>query len=126
MKTIVVAVFVKDDLIQKQIDNLLSLEGIDNYNIIFYQDSLKGSPKFNTEKYLKKNKNVSEIIKNNISKFHNADFLQSEINIRPFGLCKKSLDYAFNKGSDFCIFLEDDVFLDKNSLYWFNYFFDNG
>ena len=102
------------------------MEGIQEYGVIFYQDNIKGSPKFKTEKYIKKNKNIKDIINKNLYRFKFAEFKQSECNVHPYGICKKSLDYAFNKKKgDFCIFLEDDVFLDKNSLYWFNYFYDN-
>ena len=48
-KCIVIAVFVKDDLIQKQLDNLLKLENLDEFKIIFVQDDIINSPKYNTE-----------------------------------------------------------------------------
>ena len=48
-KHIVVAVFIKDDMIQKQIDNILQLENLDEYNIIFVQDNTKYSPKYYSE-----------------------------------------------------------------------------
>jgi hypothetical protein len=126
MKSIVIAVFVKDDLIERQINNLLVLENIDEYNVIFYQDSIYKSPKYDTKKYLHKLINVKHIILKNLHRFKNAEYKASPVNIMPFGLCKLSLDYAFNeRKQDFCIFLEDDVFLSKNALHWFNYVYNN-
>jgi hypothetical protein len=124
MKSIVVCVFVKDDLIQLQIDNLLNLEKINEYNIIFYQDNIINSPKYDSLKYKIKMENVKNIINKNIHKFNSATFKRSNTNMHPYGICKLSLDYAF-EDNDFCIFMEDDVFLAKNALSWFNYFYNN-
>jgi hypothetical protein len=126
MKSIVIVVFVKDDLIERQINNLLALENIDEYNVIFYQDSTYKSPKYDTKIYLHKLINVKDIILKNLHRFKNSEYKASTVNIMPFGLCKLSLDYAFNeRNQDFCIFLEDDVFLSKNALHWFNYVYNN-
>lgn len=124
MKAIVVAVFVKDDLTQRQIDNLLNLENIDNYHVYFYQDHTINSPKYNTPHYSTKLENVKSIITNNLSKFKSATFNRSGTNLHPYGICKASLDYAFGQ-NEFCIFLEDDVFLAKNALKWFDYIYEN-
>lgn len=126
MKSIVIAVFVKDDLIERQINNLLCLENIDEYNVIFYQDSTYKSIKYDTKHYLYKLLNVKKLIHRNLHRFKHAEYKSSKINIMPFGLCKKSLDYAFNNRKyDFCIFMEDDVFLARNALIWFNYVYNN-
>lgn len=126
MKSLVIAVFVKDDLIQKQIDNLLEVNNINDYNIIFYQDTPKDNPnkKYHTLYYQDKFENVKNIIEKNIYKFKNATFKRTNINLQPYGVCKISLDLAF-ENNDFCIFMEDDVFLSKNALSWFNYIYDN-
>jgi len=123
LRTIVVAVFVKDDLIQAQIDNLLALEGIDQYKVLFYQDNIINSPKYDTEYYLKKLNNIKEIIENNLKLFKHATFIRNDININPYANCKKSMDHAFID-SDYAIFIEDDVFFARNALLWFNYFYD--
>jgi len=126
MKSIVIAVFVKDDLIQKQIDNILEVTNINEYNVIFYQDTPEGSPnkKYHTQYYKDKFENVKNIIEKNICKFNNATFKRTNTNLQPYGVCKISLDFAF-ENNDFCIFMEDDVFLSKNALSWFNYIYDN-
>lgn len=123
IRSLVVAVFVKDDLIQAQIDSLVCLEKIDTYRVIFYQDNILDSPKYNTSHYAIKLDNVKSIIERNLARFKNATFLRNDINIRPFGICKKAMDYAFME-SEYAIFLEDDVFLAKNALHWFDYFYD--
>ena len=123
-RSMVIAVFIKDDLIQAQIDNLLALDGIQHYNVIFYQDNVKNSPKYNSPLYVRKMEGVKTIIQNNLSRFHNASFFRAETNIRPFGMCKRAMDKAFTL-SQYAIFLEDDVFLAKNALKWFNNFYDN-
>jgi len=124
MKAIVVAVFVKEDLAQKQIDNLLNLKNIDDYNVYFYQDHTDNSPKYDDYSYRIKLENVKSIITSNLSKFKSASFNRSSTNLHPYGLCKESLDYAFGQ-NDFCIFLEDDVFLAKNALKWFDYIYES-
>jgi hypothetical protein len=124
MKAIVVAVFVKEDLAQRQIDNLLNLENIDDYNVYFYQDHTENSPKYDDSNYRTKIDNVKSIITSNLSKFKSASFYRSSTNLHPYGLCKESLDHAFLK-NDFCIFLEDDVLLAKNALKWFGYVYES-
>ena len=124
MKCIVIAVFVKEDLIQKQIDNLLSLEKLDEYNIIFCQDNIMNSPKYDSKKYRVKMENVKNIIENNLHKFQNAVFHRANTNLHPYGICKYALDSAF-ANNEFCIFMEDDVFLARNALSWFNYVYTN-
>jgi hypothetical protein len=124
LKSIVVSVFVKDDLIQAQINNLLQLEKLDGYKVIFYQDNTLKSPKYDSPQYAQKLDNVKAIIENNLHRFHNAKFFRNDTNITPCGMCKKSIDHAF-VDSDYVIFMEDDVFLAKNALTWFNYFYDN-
>jgi hypothetical protein len=124
LKTIVISVFVKDDLIQAQIINLLQLEKLDEYKVVFYQDNTLKSPKYDSPNYAQKLDNVKAIIENNLHRFHNAKFFRNDTNIYPFGMCKKSIDHAFID-SDYVIFMEDDVFLAKNALIWFNYFYDN-
>jgi len=123
-KYIVIAIFIKDDMIQKQIDNILQLENLDEYNIIFVQDNTKNSPKYDSENYKKKYENVTNVIKSNLSKFKNAELYKLDNNYHPYGSCQRGLDYGFSKG-DFCIFMEDDVFLAKNALKWFNYIYNN-
>ena len=126
MKTIVVAVFVKDDLIQKQIDNLLYLDNLDEYHILFVQDNIHQNYVYDNEFYKKKYTNVSDIINKNLKLFVNAKLYKLEENSYPFGTCQKGMDYAFNNlNSEFNIFLEDDVFLSKNALQWFNYIYNN-
>ena len=124
MKCIVIAVFIKDDLIQKQIDNVLILENLEEFHIIFVQDNTKNSPKYDSEHYRKKYKNVSNIINDNLQKFKNAELYQLDNNYHPYGTCQRSLDYAFKK-ANYCVFLEDDVFLAKNALKWFNFIYNN-
>jgi hypothetical protein len=53
MKALVVAVFIKDDLIQTQINNILELEDLSNYQVIFVQDNIKNSLKYNNANYKK-------------------------------------------------------------------------
>jgi hypothetical protein len=122
MKSLVIAVFVKDDLIQLQIDNLLLLKNISDYNVIFFQDGISDCihNKYNSDYYHDKHKRVGEIINKNLKKFNSAIYQISPTNIGPSGLCKLSMDYAF-KTNDFCIYLEDDVFLANNALIWFTY-----
>ena len=93
-KHIVVAVFIKDDMIQKQIDNILQLENLDEYNIIFVQDNTKYSPKYYSEYYKKKYENVSNIIKSNLSKFKNAELYKLDNNYHPYGTCQRGIDYG--------------------------------
>lgn len=124
MKSIVVSVFVKDDLIQSQIDNLLRLEKLDEYNLIFCQDNTINSQKYDSAFYSQKLDNVKTTIELNLHRFRNAKFFRNDTNIRPPGMCKKSIDTAFMY-SDYVIFMEDDIFLAKNALYWFTYFYDN-
>ena len=123
-RTIVVAVFVKDDLIQEQINNLLALDCINSYNVIFYQDNTFKSPKYDSPYYTTKMEKVKLFINQNLSKFKNAVFYRTPTNIHPYGICKLSMDTAF-KSSQYAIFMEDDVFLAKNALKWFNFFYDN-
>ena len=123
IRSIVIAVFVKDDLIQAQIDNLLSLEKIDTYRVVFYQDNTVNSPKYDTLHYSVKLDKVKAIIEENIAKFKKAVFLRNDTNIHPYGICKKAMDYALIE-SGYAIFMEDDVFLAKNALHWFDYFYD--
>ena len=94
-KCIVVATFVKDDLIQRQIDNLLQLEDLNEYIIIFVQDNTKNSPKYDSEYYREKYDNVSNIINDNLSKFKNAELYQLDDNYHPYGTCQLGLDYGY-------------------------------
>tara|TARA_B110000008_G_scaffold279469_1_gene326652 strand:+ start:260 stop:1261 length:1002 start_codon:yes stop_codon:yes gene_type:complete len=126
MKSIVIAVFIKEDLIQKQIDNILQLEKLEEYQIIFIQDNIKNSIKYNNPDCKLKWENVKKIIRTNLHKFSNCELYQLDNNYHPSGTCQRGLDYAFNtKKNLFSIFLEDDVFLAKNALHWFNYFYSN-
>ena len=84
-KYIVIAIFIKDDIIQKQIDNILQLENLDEYNIIFVQDNTKNSPKYDSKNYKKKYENVTNVIKSNLSKFKNAELYKLDNNYHPYG-----------------------------------------
>jgi len=125
MKSIVVAVFIKDDFIQRQIDNLLALDGLSEYKVIFVQDNPRNSPKYDSEHYREKHDNVRNIVNSNLGRFPSAELYQLDSNFHPYGTCQRGLDFAF-KDADYCIFIEDDVFLAKNALVWFNYFYNNG
>ena len=125
MRSIVVAIFIKDDFIQRQIDNLLALDGLGEYKVVFVQDNPRNSPKYGSEHYREKHDNVRNIVNSNLGRFPSAELYQLDSNSHPFGTCQRGLDFAFRDAS-YCIFLEDDVFLAKNALAWFNYFYDNG
>ena len=58
MRTIVIAIFIKDDFIQRQIDNILALDGLGDYRVVFVQDNPRNSPKYDSEHHRKKRDNV--------------------------------------------------------------------
>lgn len=114
---IVISVFVKDDLINNQIKNLAELDNIDNYHVIFVQDSLLFSPKYSIKKHEQHYNSVFNKIKMSINKFKSCECIQLTRNYGPPGTCQAGMDYAFNTlGFQYAISIEDDVILSKNSL----------
>lgn len=122
--SIVVQIFVKNHILQSLIDKLLCLDNIDNYNVIFWQDSLIGSKFYDNNVYNENHSNCENIIKENLSKFKSAEFKQNEMNRGTTQTCKISMDYAFTK-SDYAILLEDDIIVSKNFLHFFEFFINN-
>jgi hypothetical protein len=122
--SILIMLFVKDDILNKILDKLKKVEGIDNVHLVFLQDNLQGSPFFDYNRFINKFTNCQNIIKNRIHEFRSAEYICNDYNKGVYTTHYEGLEYCLSKHK-YVIYLEDDVIVTKNFLNYFNYFFKN-
>ena len=124
--TIVVQLFLKQDMIESVFNNLLELKDIENYNIVFYQDNIKNSSMFfdDNEKNNSKFTYIQDFIQTNIYKLKNAIYFCNDKNEGVYETLRKLMLYSSNE-TDFIIFCEDDVILSNECITFFQFFYDN-
>jgi hypothetical protein len=121
---ILIMLFVKDDLLNKIIDKLKEVEGIDNVHLVFLQDNILGSKFFNFNRFINNFTNCQHIIKNRINEFKSAEYICNDYNKGVYRTHYEGLEYCLSKHK-YVIYIEDDVIVTKNFLNFFNYFFNN-
>lgn len=119
---ILIMIFVKDNLLNKLIDNLKDLEGIDNVHLVFLQDNICGSKFFNYNKFINNFNNCQNIIKTRIKEFKSAEYICNDYNKGVYKTHYEGLEYCLSKYKN-VIYIEDDIIVTKNFLNFFNYFF---
>ena len=105
---ILILINIKDDLILNMINNICLVENINNCKIIFWQNSLNGNKFFTAEKYGKNHLQCGHIIKKNLFKFSNAEYILNEPSQNLYIDRHKAIDYCYNF-SDNVIYVEDDI-----------------
>lgn len=123
-RAIVIACWIKPDLIVKQLESIVNLTGIDNYNVIIYQDTVTGSSEWDTTDHKNLSNKLLNIIQDYKHHIPNVEHIVADRNLGPYHIVRESMSYAFSKHK-YVIYAEDDVIFAKNALNWFNYFYDN-
>ena len=121
---ILILINIKDDLILNMINNICLVENINNCKIIFWQNSLNGNKFFTAEKYGKNHLQCGHIIKKNLFKFSNAEYILNEPSQNLYIDRHKAIDYCYNF-SDNVIYVEDDIIMSKEFVNYFLYFIKN-
>lgn len=116
--------FVKLDILQLVLEKLEQCYGSNKYTLVLFVDS-SNNLLYNRPDWIEKNNNVINYIKSYTSdKFKTIIKYYEKNNLGPYVGCKKTVDLCFQH-SDYIIFMEDDSFVSKDYLLYYEYLFDH-
>jgi hypothetical protein len=118
---ILILINIKNDLILNMINNIFLVENINCCKIVFWQNSLNGNKFFKIDKYGENHFLCGDIIKKNLYKFSNAEYVLNEPSQNLYIDRHKAIDYCY-KFSDNVIYVEDDIIMSKQFVNYFLYF----